>query len=267
MRPVQLTPSYPSDDKGKLQWLIERVTQLCNASQVDSPVDVASENESLYQPLDDGLTAIAALAPADGNIIVGNGTTWVVESDGTARASLGLTIGTHVQAWDALLDGISALAADPGADRVLAWDDSAGAPAWLEPKNGMEVSNTDLQMTANQRTGAIIWEIDGGGAPITTGIKGEIFIPFNCTITEATLLADQTGSIVVDIYKVAYASYPPASSICAAAKPTISASNKSTDATLSGWTTTVSAGDTLRFTVDSASTVTRTVVVLTVIKT
>jgi cell division septation protein DedD len=42
------------------------------------------------QPLDAELTAIAALATTDGNIIVGNGSTWVAESGATARTSLGL---------------------------------------------------------------------------------------------------------------------------------------------------------------------------------
>jgi|SRR5690606_32696207 len=40
--------------------------------------------------LEAGLAAISALAKTDGNIIVGNGTTWVAESGATARASLGL---------------------------------------------------------------------------------------------------------------------------------------------------------------------------------
>jgi len=53
------------------------------------------------QAYDADLSAIAALAKADGNIIVGNGTTWVAEAGATARASLGLTIGTDVQAYDA----------------------------------------------------------------------------------------------------------------------------------------------------------------------
>jgi hypothetical protein len=64
----------------------------------------------IYQPIDADLTAIAALAKTDSNFIVGNGTTWVAESGATARASLGLTIGTNVQAWDADLDAIAALA-------------------------------------------------------------------------------------------------------------------------------------------------------------
>ena len=63
-----------------------------------------------YQPLDADLTAIAALANTDSNFIVGNGTTWVVESGATARTSLGLVIGTDVQAYDADLATIAALA-------------------------------------------------------------------------------------------------------------------------------------------------------------
>jgi hypothetical protein len=53
---------------------------------------------------------ISALAKADGNFVVGNGTTWVAESGATARASLGLTIGTHVQAYNAGLADIAGLA-------------------------------------------------------------------------------------------------------------------------------------------------------------
>jgi len=46
-----------------------------------------------------GLQNISGLAVTDGNIIVGNGTSWVAESGATARASLGLTIGTDVEAY------------------------------------------------------------------------------------------------------------------------------------------------------------------------
>ena len=40
------------------------------------------------------LDALAKLTPADSNIIVGNGTTWVAESGSTARASLGVDLTT-----------------------------------------------------------------------------------------------------------------------------------------------------------------------------
>jgi len=111
---------------------------------------------------------------------------------------------------------------------------------------------------------AIPFVIDGGGVAITTGQKGYLQIPFNCTINEVDMFADQTGSIVVDIWKDTYANFPPTGgdSITAAAKPTISAAQKSQDATLTGWTTTITAGDVLAFNVDSAATVTRLTITL-----
>lgn len=115
----------------------------------------------------------------------------------------------------------------------------------------------------------ITFVIDGGGAAITTGIKGDLEIPFGCVIQRATLLADQSGSIVIDIWKDTYANYPPtdADSITASAPPTISSATKSQDSTLTGWTTTITAGDILRFNVDSITTVQRVTLSLKVRKT
>lgn len=110
--------------------------------------------------------------------------------------------------------------------------------------------------------------IDGGGSTITTGTKGFISIPYACTINSVTLLADQTGSVVVDIWKDTYANYPPtvADTITASAKPTLSSASKSTDSTLTGWTTSVNAGDVIGFNVDSAATITRLALTLKVTK-
>lgn len=108
--------------------------------------------------------------------------------------------------------------------------------------------------------------IDGAGAAITTGIKGDVVIPFACIIKGVTLLADQAGSIVIDIWKDIYANYPPVDgdSITSATPPTISAGNsKSQDNTLSSWTTAVASGDTIRFNVDSCATITRCTVAIT----
>ena len=85
------------------------------------------------------------------------------------------------------------------------------------------------------------------------------------TVTGVRLFADQSGSAVVDIWKDSYANFPAtvADTITASAKPTLSAAAKYEDTTLTGWTTSLVAGDVLRFNVDSASTITRLTVSLT----
>jgi hypothetical protein len=72
----------------------------------------------------------------------------------------------------------------------------------------------------------------------------------------------------VDIWKDTYANYPPtnADSITASAPPTIATAEKSQDTTLTGWTTSIAAGNTLRFNVDSVTTITRLTVALSVTK-
>lgn len=101
--------------------------------------------------------------------------------------------------------------------------------------------------------------IDGGGVAITTGVKGYLRVPKASTITKVTMLADVSGSIVVDIWKDTYANYPPVvgDTIVAAAKPTITTAIKSEDATLTGWTTAIAAGDVLGFKVDSCTSITK----------
>ena len=115
-------------------------------------------------------------------------------------------------------------------------------------------------------TMAIEFVIDGAGSVITTGVKGDIEVPYGGTITAARLFADQSGSIVVNIWKDTYANFPPDSSdkITASAPPTISSATKSQDTTLTGWTITISAGDVLRFNVDSVTTITRVTLSLSV---
>ena len=121
---------------------------------------------------------------------------------------------------------------------------------------------------ANAELSAIVFIIDGGGSAITTGQKGHLEIPFKCEIQRVTLLADQSGSIVIDIWKDTYVNFPPtdADSITSATPPTISAAQKSQDATLTGWTKTINAGDILAFNVDSCATITRVVLILKIQK-
>jgi hypothetical protein len=102
--------------------------------------------------------------------------------------------------------------------------------------------------------------IDGGGSTITTGIKPGFGIPYACKITGWQIFGDQSGSIVVDLWKDTYANYPPlnADSMVTSQEPTISATTKGQNLSVNsgnGWTCVQ--GDYVRPNVDSVTTLTR----------
>lgn len=101
--------------------------------------------------------------------------------------------------------------------------------------------------------------IDGGGSDITTGIKGDVVIPYDMTITSWTLLGDQDGDIVISLWKSTYEAFPPnlTGSITGNQKPTLDSTDKTQSTTLTEWNATITAGDIIRFNVDSCSDITR----------
>lgn len=63
-----------------------------------------------------GSDTLGDLTPADGAIAVGDGAAWVAESGATLRTSIGVAIGTDVQAYDAELAALAGLTS--AADKV-----------------------------------------------------------------------------------------------------------------------------------------------------
>lgn len=110
-----------------------------------------------------------------------------------------------------------------------------------------------------QAAGSFGITVDGGGSVITTGLQGFVIMPYSGTITEWTIIADQSGSSVIDIWKSTYASAPPtiANTITGSALPTLTTAQTAQSSTLTGWTTSVTTGDVIGFNVNSASSVTR----------
>jgi hypothetical protein len=156
--------------------------------------------------------------------------------------------------------GLAAFHAAGGAYKITAtsgafsitWD-------WVGIGTTQEYDFTDIEDYINNQVelANIGLRIDNGANVIPTGVNGNIVVPFACTITQWTLLANESGSIVIDIWKDSYANYPPVvgDSITASAKPTISSATKGQSSTLTGWTTSFLAGDILRFNVDSVTSI------------
>lgn len=114
--------------------------------------------------------------------------------------------------------------------------------------------------------------IDGGGAAITAGVKGDIMVPFNCTVLGWDIVADTSGTIQVDVWKDSYANFPPtvADTITGTEKPALSSAQKNQDTSLSSWTTTLTRNEWLRINVDSSpapATVTRVTLAIRVKRT
>lgn len=229
-----------------------------SASGDDTNIDLVLEakGSGVVKINTDTILTDADKTGADAGVVSGTAGTsgnlaqWNVDGD-LVDAGFAVTTGTPGKGSILVGDGTSdydEVTAGTN-DQVIVYDSAQG--------NGVKAVDLDA---------GINFVIDGGGSAITTGIKGDVEIPFDCTIEQVTMLADQTGSIVVDLWVDTYANFPPtdADSITASAVPTISSATKDQDATLTGWTTALTQGDILRYNVDSASTVTRCTVALRV---
>lgn len=93
------------------------------------------------------IVAIEALAVTDGNVIVGNGSTWVAESGSTARASLGLAIGTNVQAYDADLTTYAGITPSANVQTMLGSANNAEIRSNIGLAIGTNVQAYDADLT------------------------------------------------------------------------------------------------------------------------
>lgn len=111
------------------------------------------------------------------------------------------------------------------------------------------------QGPAGSSASSLNYVIDNGSTQITTGIKGFVEWPFNATILGWTILANEVGSIVVDIWKDTYGNFAPtiSDSITGSEKPSISSGQKNQDLTLNSFQVNVLSGDIWAFVVESVS--------------
>ena len=137
------------------------------------------------------------------------------------------------------------------------WVYSAGADARLPvgATNGMRLAARSGQ------TPGLLWEVDKAGieaefvSPSGGAESRALRVPYDCVITGWTIAADASGSVVVDVWKDTLANFPPnvSDTITGSAKPTLSSARTGTSTTLTGWTTTLSEGDWVKFYVQSVS--------------
>ena len=125
---------------------------------------------------------------------------------------------------------------------------------WQTDSSGNVSANIAPGLGALEALGIVI---DGGASVPAIGSKGYVQVPYACTITGWTMLANASGSAQVTVKKSNYAGFPTTASIVASAPPNLASVQKNTSTSLTGWTTAISLGDVLEFNLDSVTTVTR----------
>jgi len=166
--------------------------------------------------------------------------------------------------------GLSALGAAPAIGDILEILDISDT---TDTVNGTSKKMTVAELQNAMAPRCVQFTIGDGTNAITAGIVAITQVPYAGTITKSTLVsidaagAAVSGSVVIDLWKDTYANFAPtvADTITAAAKPTLSTETKSQDATLTGWTTAIAAGDYIIAVVDSATTVKQVIVTLEVL--
>jgi hypothetical protein len=130
--------------------------------------------------LDGDLEDISGLTPADGAVIIGDGTDFTTESGATLRASLGVSIGSNVLAYDANLqafvDAFTAPTTDGTAGQYLKTD-GAGVLAFATPAGGGDT------LAAANETISGDWEFTG--SPDFSGVANAATIRSDLQVAKA----------------------------------------------------------------------------------
>lgn len=198
--------------------------------------------------------AVSLTADVSGTLPVANGGTGVTTSTGSGNVVLSTSPTLVTPAL--------------GTPASATLTNATGLPLTTGVTGTLPFANGGTGITNNPNVLGLEFVIDGGGAAITTGIKGYLEVPFACTVSQWTLLADTSGSITVDVYSDAYASYGTNTSMVGGGtKPAIASATKAQSAPSSWTTTSIAAGNIIGFNVTANATCTRVTISLKVTRT
>jgi hypothetical protein len=159
------------------------------------------------------------------------------------------------------ISGIQGINGDSGISGISGLQGISGVSG-LQGISGMSgISPTNIS--------TISFTVDtGGAAPISSGLKSFVYLPYSGEILSWTILTNTSGSTELDLYKSTYANYPPdiSDTIITTDYPYLSNMIKNQSSNLTGWTTTFDADDIIGLYVKSASTITRIQLILEIQK-
>jgi hypothetical protein len=126
----------------------------------------------------------------------------------------------------------------------------------VAPSPGDDVFIIALATTADL-TRTINYVIDSGSIAMLSGNKGSVTLDVSGVIESLVILSDQQGDLIIDIKKSNYSTFPVFNSIVGGVYPQMSNDRKIRDDNLSGWDTSIVAGDILTFDVVAVNNINR----------
>lgn len=146
---------------------------------VTSAIQTQLDNK---QPLDGDLTTFAGLTATTDNFLVSVSSAWASRTPTQVRTTLGLTIGTNVQAYDADLTTWAGVTPGTGVATALAVNvGSAGAPVLFNGAGGTPSSivltnatGTAAGLTAGTANAVANNSVTGAGIALTSQAAGDI---------------------------------------------------------------------------------------------
>lgn len=163
-----------------------------------SNVLMASNIGSTVQAYDAQLADVAGLTPTDNGVIIGNGTNFVVESGATLKTSLGLTIGTDVQAYDSNLTSFvntfTLPTTDGTANQVLKTDGS-GTLSFVTPSAGSSITIANDTSTTSNLYPTFVSSTSGTASTLNTGNAKLLYKPSTGEL-QSTAMVSSNGIFV-----------------------------------------------------------------------
>ncbi len=143
------------------------ITTLANLVSIQGrTVTLADAGANAIFGWDDVAGAYENLTQAEARTVLGLGTAALVATDlsdlneATIEAAIDTLANlTSIQGQTISISAPLTIPADPNADRLLFWDDSAGATAWLTPGSGLTITTTTITVDASSTTVSGIIEI------------------------------------------------------------------------------------------------------------
>lgn len=169
------SPQFTVNGKGLITAATNVTITPAFSSLTGKPTTLSGYGITDGQPLDSDLTTIAGLTATTDNFIVSVSSAWASRTPAQVKTTLGLVIGTNVQAWDTDLDTWAAVTRASGFDTFTATPSSANLKTLITDETG---SGALVFATSPTLVTPILGTPSSGtltsctGLPISTGLTG-----------------------------------------------------------------------------------------------